>query len=198
MSHLRNGLPQPINDWPVEGGKLAELLPEPENCNLLALGRSTGVVSLYEVSAGDCFHYIGHVDTMAEGIWVDTEVDEEGEEARTIDKSRVGEEDDAWPPFRRVGHHQYNHCERHSRRRAIHYLSLLVDEGREELTLMVGGGAGNLSVWSTSSSTIDPAGKVVRVNFMADCEKKFIWEGASDLKVSSTYPNGKSLQCFFH
>ncbi|VDO08684.1 unnamed protein product [Rodentolepis nana] len=161
--------------WPVIGGQMsggscAAVVQHNAYHDLVAIAHANADVSLWHVARGDCLEFLGRVSTL--------DMMADAGEIGFLAEQKTEEE--AWPPFRKVGDCA---CELPAEgsldaRCAIHSLSLhLVDD---ELVMLVGGGAGNFSLWSTAGQKFfEPDTCKISVDLLDGKTDKFTWEGPS-------------------
>ncbi|VDL59502.1 unnamed protein product [Hymenolepis diminuta] len=159
--------------WPVIGGQkngksCAAVVQHNEFHDLVAIAHADADISLWHVVRGDCFESLGRISTLA----MMADAGEIGCHAgRKI-------EEEAWPPFRKVGDCV---CEMPvevplDTRCAIRSLSLhLVND---EIVILVGGSAGNFSMWSSAGQkSFEPDVCKISVDLLDGLNDNFTWEG---------------------
>lgn len=103
---------------------------------------------------------------------------------------RLQADEEAWPPFRHVGHYEAatGSCPSElDPRCAVRSLSMQLVEGGDHLAVFIGGSAGNLTMWSTDSDfaiALEPDVAKICVDLIEEDDERFVWEGPPALKVS--------------
>ncbi|KAM3172572.1 hypothetical protein ACTXT7_014252 [Hymenolepis weldensis] len=159
--------------WPVIGGQkngksCAAVVQHNEFHDLVAIAHADADISLWHVVRGDCFESLGRISTLA----------------MMADAGEIGchagrkAEEEAWPPFRKVGDCV---CEvpvevSLDARCTIRSLSLhLVNN---EIVILVGGSAGNFTMWSSAGQkSFEPDVCKISVDLLDGLNDKFTWEG---------------------
>nr|CDS25932.2 cell polarity protein; lethal giant larvae [Hymenolepis microstoma] len=161
--------------WPVIGGQMsggscAAVVQHNEFHDLVAIAHANADVSFWHVVRGDCFEFLGRVSTL--------DMMADAGEIGFLAEQKTEEE--AWPPFRKVGDCV---CELPAEgsldvRCEIHSLSLhLVND---EIVMLVGGGAGNFSMWSSAEQKFfEPDTCKISVDLLDGHIDKYTWEGPS-------------------
>jgi lethal(2) giant larvae protein len=151
------------NSWPVRGGELKGGLTRKEH-ELLITGHEDGSVRLWDVT-GSAMVPLCSLDTSKLFSTLDDDI------------AMVDEEDEEWPPFRRVGvFDPYTDDPRLGVRKVL----LCARTG----ALVVAGTAGQLLVYQLSQHhnpiTLNP----ITINLVGDCDG-FVWKSHDKLSVRS-------------
>uniref|UniRef100_A0A5K3EIZ6 LLGL domain-containing protein n=1 Tax=Mesocestoides corti TaxID=53468 RepID=A0A5K3EIZ6_MESCO len=164
--------PSGFEQWPVIGGRqngfCSGVVQHPEFNDILAIAHANSDVSLWHIVRGNCFHCLGRIHTLS--------MFEVGETGCHIERKA---EEEAWPPFRRVGDCVGDAAA--DPRCAVRTLSLqLVDD---ELVLLAGGTAGNFTLWSTAcQGSVEADVPKISVDLLDGVVEKFIWEGSESFR----------------
>ncbi|KAM7541627.1 hypothetical protein Aperf_G00000045797 [Anoplocephala perfoliata] len=177
--------------WPViggqkNGGSCAAVVQYNDFNDLVAIAHADADVSLWHVVRGDCFEFLGRISTLA--------MMADASEVCCHAERKVEEE--AWPPFRKAGDCACDVPAEGSvdARCAIH--TLILKLVNDEVVMLVGGGAGNFSMWcSAGQKPFEPDVSKLSVDLLDGLDDKFTWEGHDAFRVSmSSYiPDSKIL-----
>lgn len=152
------------NAWPIRGGQISAAVSGRKEHELIITGHEDGSVRLWDVS-GPAMVPLCSLDTSKLFSTMDDDI------------AMVDEEDEEWPPFRRVGvFDPYTDDPRLGIRKVL----LCARTG----TLVVAGTAGQLVVYQLSQQhnpvTLNP----VTINLVGDCDG-FVWKSHDKLSVRS-------------
>ncbi|VDK23062.1 unnamed protein product [Taenia asiatica] len=174
--------------WPIQGGGNESFEPAMPSNDLLITGHENGTLQFWRLAAGGCARKIftlftgslfeGDFGPDATGAKYPEKINERGNILNEDDTHRACEEEsEPWPPFRRVGLFDPFMDDVRAAIKAIH----LVDN-----TLVVGGAAGQVSMWQLAPTK--PTMAILDVPVAPEVPG-FRWKGCAPLTLRENQLN---------
>ncbi|KAM7540321.1 hypothetical protein Aperf_G00000045876 [Anoplocephala perfoliata] len=158
--------------WPViggqkNGGSCDAIVQYNDFNDLVAIAHADADVSLWHVVRGDCFEFLGRISTLA--------MMADASEVCCHAERKVEEE--AWPPFRKAGDCACDVPAEGSVDARCAINTLILKLVNDEVVMLVGGGAGNFSMWSSAGQKpFEPDVSKLSVDLLDGLDDKFTWE----------------------
>lgn len=160
------------NEWPIKGG-ISKYQSSIDSHDLLITGHEDGTVRFWDASTTSLKHL--YTLTLSKLLSIDDDIALIDSDETDLDN----EEENEWPPFRKVGNFD-PYSDDH--RFAIRKISLCPNQG----VVAVGGTAGQLVVFELNENAAEYAVDAVKLNLVDD-KDGFVWKGHSSLPTR----NGK-------